>query len=769
MTDRLRIAICGALLFVATHAIAQDDLTVNAITQTHDGYLWLGTHGGIERFDGWDLAKTPLGTTTVASVAADPFGALWIGTQTDGLYRSKAGTMTPVAGTGRAVHALANDRLHTIWAVSDDGIRRFDAFTMHPLSIANAPNTEARAVCAAGDDVWIGTDEGLFRYNGGAFTKLTSGVITALAADRDGTIWIGSRGGGLDVYANGAFTKPAAAAPLALTTISALAADRDGNVWIGPEDKGLCRLSADRLDCDRTTDTVRTIYEDREGTIWYGGTTGLRHLAKGVFVIPENEQTPHVVFRDRDGGLWTGSPAGLTHNGRTYTVYDGLASTWVRAIAQEPGGALWIGTSGGLSRFANGTITTIQSDGDADVRALAVDRDGRLWIGTTTGLRCIENGRLTRCGDEGSAVHAFDVAPDGTVHLAPNGAYGVVRDGQGNVWYSTAKAIFRGPSLVLSAASNDRVQPAAWRDTDGRLWFVTARAVVSIDPKRAGSKNEPPPVAVETRLGNRRVEFRYVALTFIEPQNVRYRTKLEGFDRGWSDVTANRVATYDDLPAGRFVFRVIAATSDGVWNRRGASVAIAVPPPFWRTWWFALLLAVAIAGVAFIALAVHRSNARLEKLATIDPLTRLANRRSLDAALRRRWAAAILCDIDHFKIYNDTFGHQAGDSALARVAQAIAASIDPAADFAARYGGEEFVVLLKRAEDAGHVAERIVEAVRALRIPHREGIVTVSAGVAIGDADDLIRRADEALYRAKANGRNRVEMADVVRAPSPSR
>ncbi|MBI3229156.1 MAG: diguanylate cyclase [Burkholderiales bacterium] len=169
------------------------------------------------------------------------------------------------------------------------------------------------------------------------------------------------------------------------------------------------------------------------------------------------------------------------------------------------------------------------------------------------------------------------------------------------------------------------------------------------------------------------------------------------------------------------------------------------------------------------------------RTAEIDPLTNIANRRRFDATLRREWQRALrngtpitlmLLDVDQFKLYNDNLGHQAGDRCLQQVALAIQTQARRPLDLAARYGGEEFVLLLP--ETAATVAAKLAENVRAkiesLQLPHPQSsvgpYVTVSIGVAIFDpgqemdAERLIKAADDALYRAKEAGRNRIELAE---------
>lgn len=176
---------------------------------------------------------------------------------------------------------------------------------------------------------------------------------------------------------------------------------------------------------------------------------------------------------------------------------------------------------------------------------------------------------------------------------------------------------------------------------------------------------------------------------------------------------------------------------------------------------------------------------RLEREATTDGLTGLANRRAFDETLEREWARAvraetelslILLDVDHFKPFNDRYGHPVGDACLRDVARAIQEVVRRPGDLAARYGGEEIAVILPRtpASGAAQVAEALRTAVQDLQVAHADspcGVVTVSAGVATATAmvgetiampDGLLIGADGALYRAKNNGRNRVETVTLL-------
>jgi diguanylate cyclase (GGDEF)-like protein len=290
-------------------------------------------------------------------------------------------------------------------------------------------------------------------------------------------------------------------------------------------------------------------------------------------------------------------------------------------------------------------------------------------------------------------------------------------------------------------------------------------------------------------------------MSYVAQAAVQYRYRIEGFDRDWIDAGASRVAYYTNLPPGDYVFRVIASNNDGVWNTEGASVTFAIVPSWYATWWFRILVAMIVIGL-FAAIyrlrvwrlqerereltreiaqhteALRNANAELKRIAALDGLTRIANRGAFDQRLREALhehatsgapLAVLMCDVDAFKAYNDTYGHLAGDVALTAVAGALTKALRPDVDLAARYGGEEFAVLLSGcdASEAFAVAQRMLEAVRALAIEHRCSDValhvTISVGIAAVESTataaspaQLLRRADEALYRAKAEGRDRM-------------
>jgi diguanylate cyclase (GGDEF)-like protein len=591
---------------------------------------------------------------------------------------------------------------------------------------------------------------------------------------------------------------------------------------------------------------VRSIAEDASGHLWVGTWgDGLSRLEGGARfrAFHRRDGLPSEIvrsmYRDRSGTLWIGTDAGglVSVHGETFSVYgprEGLKDTTVLAIREDGRGDLWLGTEGGgLYRLSNGrfqSFSTAEGLSDDTVLSLYEDADGCLWIGTDGGgLTRYRDGKFTRVTRRQG--------------LFDDVQYAILEDGRGDLWMSCSRGIYRtrrsdledvaeGRRASVSSTAFGRAdgmrsaecsgftQPAAWKSKDGRLWFATIDGAVVIDPDRIRSNAEPPPVVIEEAIVDHRalaagsdglrappgrgdLEIHYAGLSFIDPERVHFRYKLEGFDPEWIEAGSRRVAYYTNIPPGPYRFRVIACNNDGVWNQTGADLEFSLTPHFYQTRWFYTLggiaLALAIFGAGRVRAArakaretaleaqvaerttqLERVNEQLQKLSVLDPLTGIPNRRRFAEALDGEWRRAfrdrlplslIMIDIDHFKDFNDACGHQAGDDCLRQVASAIREALTRPGDLVARWGGEEFAAVLPSTpwRGASAVAEALRARIESMRIRHPRaagGVVTLSLGVATAipeddsSPDSLVAAADEALYRAKRAGRNRIETAE---------
>ncbi len=436
--------------------------------------------------------------------------------------------------------------------------------------------------------------------------------------------------------------------------------DSRGDLWVGTDGGGLCRFRGDAftslgVEQGLPSASVRALAEGRDGALWVGSRSGLSRFDGTSFTTWTvrdglSSNLVRAVLEDREGTLWVGTEGGGLNRlsaGRVdvLTTGNGLPSNDVRALHEDTLGQLWIGTYGGLVRWRDGVERVLgTADGLPNDIIFAVTEDGRgnLWVGTDSGLGLIEPSRIT----------AFTV-DDG---LFDSKVFQILDDGNGWLWMSSNRGISRVRSEQLYARARGEIarveaegfnrsdglrvnqcngssQPAGWRRRNGELWFPTAEGVAVVDPARMRFNRMPPPVLLEELVvdrvpmqpqvaralgpGLRELELHYTALSFVAPEKVRFRYRLEGFDDRWVEAGGRRSAYFTSIPPGRYRFHVVACNNDGAWNETGAAWSFEVVAPLWKRWWAYLLYVLAVGGSVWLAAmlrmrALHHRTRRLE-------------------------------------------------------------------------------------------------------------------------------------------------------------
>lgn len=586
--------------------------------------LWIGTSGGLARYrdgkvDLWTTANG-LSSDTIAALAPDAGGAILVGTGS-GLDRIDGATVSHVGGLPTdQVTALLRDRDGALWAGTySNGLFRIAGGKVSPYGIANGLlNPTVRAIFEDDEgSIWIGTNGGFEQLRAGAFVTwnerdgLVDAVSRVIFEDADGVLWVGSANG-LNRWNGTSFAK---VDDPRLTGILSIEQSRDRALWFGTS-KGVYRVSGGKTTAFTTAEglsnnTIRAIHEDRRGDVWIATDFGVNRIRP-------------------DGRI------------ESFAGRSGLGTDYAMAIAESPDGRLWFATGAGLAEFDGQSFHLHSAPHDLPSNrlfALAADSDGTIWVTTDgDGLVRYRNGK-------GTAITTQD-------GLASDKILSLVDDQKGNLWFGTVRGAFKASKKDLNAVAdgtgapltsrlydekdglgsrqcNGIANPAALRTRDGRIWLVTAKGVSALTNAPEPSLPLRPPVVEAVLIngketgrqalrsvppGAERIEFELAAVTFVSPERLRFRYRLEGYDNKWIEGGSNRVASYTNLPAGGYQF-ILASSRDGV-RWRETNIPFTLQPHFYETKWFIAFCAVAVVGLLFMAhsLRLHLTHERARRL-----------------------------------------------------------------------------------------------------------------------------------------------------------
>lgn len=537
------------------------------------------------------------------------------------------------------------------------------------------------------------------------------------------------------------------------------------------------------------------------------------------------------LFRDRAGQTWLGADNGLfrIQGDRIGPAVNDAETPPLLAVIDDPGGGLLIGTESGLARFDSSVYRPVETGESIDrlsIRSIFREDESTLWFGTYGGgLWRLKNGRWFQGRpDHGlteDVVSCVLPGPAGRLWMSGNHGISLVsmadlnaladgRIDRVNAWSLTED------DGMPASETNGGGQPACHRDRRGWFWFPTVRGPVAFEPGSisrfeptgrlliesvsiAGRRLDLDGGVVGLPTDARDLEIRYSMPQFENAQRLRFRYRLSGSDEQWIDAGASQVARYPVVPVGRYRFEVQMGVDDGRWVDSARTIELVVPAPGFQIKPRQLILIIVVLLILLLVLRwriaelrqrdvelnriidertheLRAMNSRLDELSRTDELTGIANHRRMRFYLGEQWRAcrkaglpltAIIIDVDHFKKFNDSHGHQVGDRFLRAMAQSLSRLVAGEGGLLARYGGEEFIALLPRRtlSEGRDIAETLRLAVISLEFSYGDtltGFITASLGVASlvpgpdASPEDLVRRADQAMYRAKRGGRDRV-------------
>jgi len=607
-----------------------------------------------------DAGAMPNWPTAIAQTAD---GTYWIGTRDEGVLRFKPNggvpRIEPVAGMPDAkINCMLPVNSSTLLVCTNKGLVSLHNGTVIPQTRPELNGHEMLALASGREgQVWIAAEGRLFRTDANQISDTGTirsldpveapSPVTALFEDRDGNLWIGApdtieriRGDGFDTYSS--------AAGLPSSNCGAIYVDDQGSVWFGPWDGGLFRLTKGSVEEIRAAglnhDTVYSISGSGD-EIWvarkYGGVTRLRSRG-GVSEMRTYRQrdglaqdSVYSIYQAPDGAVWAGTLSGgvsclRDNTWRTFTTRDGLPSNTISVITGNAQGQVFIGTPNGLAELGSGgwvTHTTREGLPPGAIESLFADSEGTLWIGTAKGIAFLESGVL----------YVPLKAPDPLY----GEILGIVESG-GWLWISTGDHVLRvKPAALrkdvfdageyrefavadgLPSVEGVKRSRSVVKDNQGRVWFSLRQGISVLSPAAFTHPvfpvtTRPDGVVIDGKLfspasgirvapGPRRLTFRYAGVNVSNPEDVRYRYRLDNLETGWSAPTAMREVDYTSVPPGTFTFHVQARNADGVWGGQEATMTLHVEPAVWQNRRYQLL---AFAALLILAWALYRQHLR---------------------------------------------------------------------------------------------------------------------------------------------------------------
>jgi len=605
---------------------------VSALYEDHKGNLWVSAVTGLWRWAPGppEHFTFPRGVVAADSLIEDDSGALLMSTRM-GLKQLVDGKIESYSLPG-VTGDIWTDRFlrssdSSLWVTTQQGLLhlhqgRVDGFRAIDGLSADfvTPIFEDRE-----GNVWVGTQDGLDQFREVAVPTisrpqgLSNSAAWSVQASPDGSVWIGTADG-LNRWENGHMTVYRSQKP------------QDQNSQ--RDERGLsANRHASEIANSGLTGNMQSLGQDDRGRLWASTSEGVFYLAGGRFTripgVPGG--VTFSIAGGANGGVWISN----WEHGLFYWT-EGSAVQRIpmsrfgekRAVALMPdrvqGGGLWLGFyEGGIAHLKDGQVrasyNTTDGLGNGKVNGLWFGSRGELWAATEGGLSSIEDGHIatltSKNGLPCDAVHWSVEDDDHAVWLyMPCGLVRIARS-ELDGWLSDPKhtiqtTVFDISDGARSPAIAGGYPPTVTKSPDGRIWFLPRDGVSVVDPHHLPINNLPPPVHVEQITADQNVYWQnsagdastnlhlpaqvrdlqidYTALSYVAPEKVHFRYKLEGWDRDWQWVGNRRQAFYTNLSPGDYRFRVSASNNSGVWNEAGTSFAFSIAPAYYQTTWFRL-------------------------------------------------------------------------------------------------------------------------------------------------------------------------------------
>ncbi len=655
-----------------THYSVKEGLPHNyvfSILEDKLGNIWIGTYNGLCKYDGKSFTlfteKEGLLNNSILCITEDRKGNLWVGT--DGgvcMYDGKSFALfTEKEGlSNNRIWDIMEDKNGNIWFGTNGGACKYDKkhFTWFTEKEGLSNNRVRNIKEDKSGNMWFGTDDGgVCIFKGESLTHFTekeglsNSYINSIIKDKDGNLWFGTDGGGVSRYDGKSFSHFTEKEGLSNNIVYSIIEDKRGNLWFGTYD-GVCIYDGKSFSRfteieDLSNNNVRSILEDKNGNFWFGTYGGVsKYDGKSFTRFTEKEGLSNHSFfsiiEDKNGNLWFGTNGnGVSkYDGKSFTRYtekEGLSNNYVNTIIEDKNGNLWFGTYGGGVSMYDGESFTYFTEKEGllsnYIYSILEDKNGNIWFGTKYGLcKLSENKKLNTVFNKSNEYRPIIFKnftyEDGFLGIGCR-QNAICEDKTGVIWIG---ADDRLTAYNPMGDVPDTIPPNI--QVTGIELFSSNIAWAYLEQKKENdiilesgvkinnfefdsiSRWYDLPENLSLPYNNNYLTFNFIGITQKQSKKVEYRYKLDGIDNNWNALTELNEATYNNLPHGKYSFKIKAVNSEGFWSNE-YSYSFTIRPPFWKTWWFYTLEVLLAISLIFLFVKIRERKLRKDnvKLETI--------------------------------------------------------------------------------------------------------------------------------------------------------
>lgn len=486
-----------------------------------------------------------------------------------------------------------------VWIGSKSGLISFNGkeFSYYNISYDNNSNHIRTLLTDYEDNLWIGTHSGLYKFRGKGFTVydrqngLGGAFIYQIIRDSKKNLWLGTESNGVYKFSEGFFKNYSTKEGLSDNKVSCILPMDDGSIWFGT-DKGISVLKNESFQNIQSGNgfklqaPINCFYKDSKNLIWIGGKNGLCSMKKKGNSYETTYYKLPAISIDNNG-------------------YD----TW--SILEDSKGAIWAGTYlVGLFKLEGNEFKRQSISSPEPVTTaldLCKDDEGNIYAATMNGILIFNPNKHSykiiseKDGLSSELVYTIGITKDHH-YLWAGTNQGINRIDLKKLNYGTIDVISYGKTDGFSGVESNT--HGIYEDSDSSIWFGTVNGLIKYIPKEFVQNDNLPKTNItkiklsfkDTLLKNgsvlpyslNNISFDFIGICLTNPEKVLYTYKLEGFDKTWSPYTDINFVKYDNLPPGKYTFKVKSCNNEGIWNIEATEFAFEVRPPFYKTWWFVL-------------------------------------------------------------------------------------------------------------------------------------------------------------------------------------